>query len=94
MSPRRELHRTPSKGWRRDAACQGHDPELFFPIGTDAPAMRQTEQAKAVCFGCPVIDACRAWALDTHQDHGVWGGTSEAERRAYHRRRAARGVGQ
>ncbi len=37
---------------------------------------------------CPVRDECLEWALDTAQTLGVWGGTSENERRALRRRRA------
>jgi WhiB family redox-sensing transcriptional regulator len=51
----------------------------------------QTEQAKAVCRRrCPVQEQCLQWALDTGQSIGVWGGTSENERRALKRRTAAR----
>ncbi|NUV52920.1 WhiB family transcriptional regulator [Streptomyces coelicolor] len=76
--------------WRRSAACRTEDPELFFPIGTSGPALLQTEQAKAVCRGCPVREQCLEWALETGQSIGVWGGTSETERRALKRRIAAR----
>ncbi|MFJ7175845.1 WhiB family transcriptional regulator [Streptomyces massasporeus] len=77
--------------WRDHAACRHEDPELFFPIGTSGPAALQTEQAKAVCRRrCPVQEQCLQWALDTGQSIGVWGGTSENERRALKRRTAAR----
>lgn len=72
--------------WRQLAACKEEDPELFFPIGTSGPALLQIEQAKAVCFRCPAATDCLAWALDTGQDSGVWGGLSEDERRALKRR--------
>jgi WhiB family transcriptional regulator, redox-sensing transcriptional regulator len=77
--------------WIERARCIGEDPELFFPVGTSAPALEQTVRAKAVCRGCPVVDACLAWALDTCQDAGVWGGLDEEERRVIRRarRRAA-----
>ncbi|AYL40084.1 MULTISPECIES: WhiB family transcriptional regulator [Streptomyces] len=76
--------------WRGRAACRTEDPDLFFPIGTSGPALMQTEQAKAVCRRCPVREQCLEWALDTGQSVGVWGGTSETERRALKRRIAAR----
>ncbi|MEU3096971.1 WhiB family transcriptional regulator [Streptomyces sp. NPDC006967] len=79
--------------WRSGAACRTEDPELFFPIGTSGPAPVQTEQAKAVCRGCPVREQCLEWALETGQSIGVWGGTSETERRALKRRIAARRAG-
>ncbi|MFI5673268.1 WhiB family transcriptional regulator [Streptomyces cellulosae] len=78
------------ENWREHAACRHEDPDLFFPIGTTGPALVQQEQAKAVCRRCPVQEQCLEWALDTGQSIGVWGGTSENERRALKRRAAAR----
>jgi len=75
--------------WRHSALCRDEDPELFFPIGTTGPAAVQVEQAKVVCRRCSVVEDCLSWALETQQDSGVWGGTSEDERRAL-RRRAVR----
>jgi WhiB family redox-sensing transcriptional regulator len=74
--------------WRHRAICRDEDPELFFPIGNTGPALLQIEQAKAVCRRCPVIQECLAWALESGQDAGVWGGLSEDERRALKRRNA------
>ncbi|MFJ3600961.1 WhiB family transcriptional regulator [Streptomyces sp. NPDC090126] len=76
--------------WRIHAACLDEDPDLFFPIGTTGPAIAQAEGAKAVCRRCPVMEACLDWALESGQDHGVWGGTDENERRRIHRRAARR----
>ena len=71
--------------WRHRATCLTEDPELFFPIGNTGPAQQQTEEAKKVCERCEVINECLEWALRTGQDHGVWGGKSEDERRALKR---------
>ena len=68
--------------WRDRAACRGSDPELFFPIGNAGPAVLQIGQAKQVCAKCPVRMPCLDWALNSGQEAGVWGGTSEDERRA------------
>ncbi|MGW7268126.1 WhiB family transcriptional regulator [Streptomyces sp. NPDC054842] len=76
--------------WRESAACRTADPDLFFPIGNTGPALLQIEEAKAVCRVCPVRDACLEWAMDSEQTQGVWGGTSEDERRALRRRTANR----
>ena len=35
---------------------------------------------------CDVVDECLAWAIESGQDAGVWGGLSEDERRALKRR--------
>ncbi len=75
--------------WRHAALCRNEDPELFFPIGTTGPAASQVDQAKIVCSSCSVVDPCLEWALQTGQDAGVWGGTSEDERRMLKRRGAA-----
>ncbi len=72
--------------WRSAAACLDVDPELFFPIGNAGPALRQIAQAKAICHRCPVAETCLTWAMDTNQDHGVWGGLTEDERRNRRRR--------
>ncbi|MFI6034667.1 WhiB family transcriptional regulator [Streptomyces sp. NPDC051315] len=66
--------------WLRGAACVGEDPELFFPVGTSGPALRDTADAKRVCARCPVTAACLDFALDSGQTSGVWGGTAEEER--------------
>jgi len=67
--------------WRDHAACRDTDPDLFFPVGTTGPAIKQIENAKAVCHQCPSQAPCLEFALASNQDSGVWGGTSEEERR-------------
>jgi len=68
--------------WSKNAACQGAEPEQFFPVGTGGASMREINAAKAVCRRCSVIDECRDFAFQTRQPFGVWGGTDEEERRA------------
>jgi WhiB family transcriptional regulator, redox-sensing transcriptional regulator len=68
-------------GWRLQAACRDTDPDLFFPVGTTGPALDQIATARAVCDACPVQEPCLEFALMTNQDSGIWGGTSEDERR-------------
>ena len=67
--------------WREGAACRHTDPDLFFPVGTTGPAVEQIEAAKAVCRRCESQTACLEFALATNQESGVWGATSEEERR-------------
>ncbi|MFE0103430.1 WhiB family transcriptional regulator [Streptomyces sp. NPDC059009] len=66
--------------WLQRAACRDEDPELFFPVGTKGPALRDVRAAKRICARCPVRGQCLRWALATGQDSGVWGGTSPEER--------------
>jgi WhiB family transcriptional regulator, redox-sensing transcriptional regulator len=75
----------PPREWRDTAACRDTDPDLFFPVGTTGAAVDQIDAAKGVCNECPVQAMCLQFALLTNQDSGVWGGTSEDERRKLRR---------
>jgi WhiB family redox-sensing transcriptional regulator len=77
--------------WRKAAICRDTDPDLFFPVGTTGYALVQIDKAKQVCTECPVHTECLEYALETNQDSGIWGGTSEEERRHIRRQMAARG---
>jgi WhiB family transcriptional regulator, redox-sensing transcriptional regulator len=70
--------------WRADAACRNLDTDIFFPDSESdaAPALE-------VCASCPVRTQCLDWAIATRQHDGVWGGTTESERKRIRRRRAA-----
>ena len=76
--------------WRDGASCRDTDPDLFFPVGTTGPALEQIAAAKAVCVQCEAQAACLEFAIITNQDSGVWGGTSEEERRVLRRQHVAR----
>ena len=79
---------TPGDWWLL-AACQSADPELFFPISEAGAGQAQTPRAKAICAACTVRQACLNYAVKSRQIHGVWGGTSEEERRPLIQRRSA-----
>ncbi|MEV1082437.1 WhiB family transcriptional regulator [Streptomyces sp. NPDC050211] len=74
--------------WREKAICLGADPDLFFPIGSSSssPTLMQIDEAKAVCRRCPVAEHCLEWAIENDPVEGIWGGTTEQERRAMRRR--------
>ena len=65
--------------WHAHAVCVDADPELFFPEPgvTAQPAIQ-------VCRTCPVQAQCLAWALESGEDFGVWGGASERQRLRLH----------
>lgn len=72
--------------WRADASCSTREvASLFFPVGVTGPAETQIVKAKEVCASCPVKDACLEFAITTNQEYGIWGGTSEDERRILRR---------
>ena len=75
----------PIDAWRQRASCRSVDPDLFFPVGTTGMAVEQIDSAKAVGQACPVNKPCLDFALATNQDSGIWGGTSEEERRSLRR---------
>ncbi len=78
-----------SDEWWDLAACRGAEPELFFPISATTASASAVERAKLVCASCPVRSACLSYALDHRQEQGIWGGTTEDERRLVRRRMAA-----
>ncbi|MGQ0742806.1 MAG: WhiB family transcriptional regulator [Acidimicrobiales bacterium] len=67
--------------WRQRASCRDTDPDLFFPVGTTGNAVDQIDAAKRVCTHCEAVAECLEFALATNQEAGVWGATSEEERR-------------
>jgi WhiB family redox-sensing transcriptional regulator len=69
--------------WQDEANCLGVDPDLFFP-----ERGASTREAKEVCRGCVVRDACLEFALANGEKFGIWGGMSERERRRIRRQRA------
>ncbi|MEU9788418.1 WhiB family transcriptional regulator [Streptomyces phaeochromogenes] len=79
--------------WRERAACLYEDPDLFFPIGNSGLTHKQIDEAKAVCGRCPVMEQCLDWAVHVVQVEGIWGGTTESERRAMKRREARQAKG-
>lgn len=71
--------------WQADAACRGFvdnaDWERVFFPGQGDPVGR----AKRFCARCPVREDCLAYALDHPDLDGIWGGTSDRERRRIRR---------
>jgi WhiB family transcriptional regulator, redox-sensing transcriptional regulator len=62
--------------WQDRALCAQTDPEAFFPEKGGS-----TREAKRICMGCEVRDACLEYALAHDERFGIWGGLSERERR-------------
>ena len=62
--------------WQEHALCAQTDPEAFFPEKGGS-----TREAKRICLGCEVKDACLDYALANDERFGIWGGLSERERR-------------
>lgn len=69
--------------WRNAARCRTAEADELFVTGA---AQRQIRD---FCRVCPVRTECLAHALDQRIEFGVWGGTTERERRALLRLRPA-----
>jgi WhiB family redox-sensing transcriptional regulator len=67
--------------WRKEALCKD--------VGSTGQALQQITAAKSVCGECTVKTECLEFAIETNQDCGIWGGTSEEERRDIRRKMAA-----
>ena len=68
--------------------CAAEDPELYFLTSSSMDNVFKLPRAVDTCTGCPFRRPCLAYAL-THDVHGVWGGTTRAERQ---RLRQAHGI--
>lgn len=81
--PSEHAERAARRDWWQSAACNTADPDIFFPVSAHGPGREDTARAKAICARCPVRRQCLQFALATHQVDGVWGGTTEEERRLH-----------
>lgn len=62
--------------WQSRAACIGHDSDLWFP-----ERGASIDEARDICWSCPVRLDCLQYALDHREIHGVWGGLSQRQLR-------------
>ncbi len=68
--------------WMAEGSCRMYPPTTFFPsdgVGVD--------KARKICAECPVKATCLEHALEHRIEHGVWGASSERERRRILKRR-------
>lgn len=65
-----------------DAVCARVDPALWFP---EPGEWTRAREAKRLCRTCPLMTACRSWALahPAETEYGIWGGLTALERRAH-----------
>jgi WhiB family redox-sensing transcriptional regulator len=79
--------------WLDFAKCRGLPGNLFY--SDHQHNNTQVQEARSVCLGthpdhpgrCPVLEACLDYAIENGERWGVWGGTSERERRRIKRQR-------
>ncbi|HEX4126031.1 MAG TPA: WhiB family transcriptional regulator [Acidimicrobiales bacterium] len=70
--------------WHKQAACKGQGPAAFVRgPKSDYGSIRQ------LCESCPVRRECLEFALADESLTGLWGGTTDMERRLIRRLRVA-----
>jgi WhiB family transcriptional regulator, redox-sensing transcriptional regulator len=62
--------------WMDRALCAEVDPTIFH-----VDKGGSTREAKLICSRCTVREACLAFALDSEDEFGVYGGLSARQRR-------------
>jgi WhiB family transcriptional regulator, redox-sensing transcriptional regulator len=67
--------------WHTHAACRGVHTNVSYEPNPKPKDDSWAEPARAICSTCPVRAECVREALDRDEKHGVWGGTTNAERR-------------
>lgn len=88
--------------WRAEAACLGHDPELWYPPSYghghrtdrspwDVVGCKVCDPIR-ICRTCPVNRACLDYALTSEPTApsgraGIWAGTTPSQRSALYRRK-------
>jgi WhiB family redox-sensing transcriptional regulator len=78
-----------SLDWQANARCRGLSTELFFSYDNSRHGVereRREQEVKQICQECPVIEACRSYAISAGEHYGIWGATTPRERRHFARR--------
>jgi WhiB family redox-sensing transcriptional regulator len=79
-----------NREWYAEARCANVDPttEIFYPPRDKTRYKVLAAQAKTYCLGknglnhCPVRAECLWEAIESDDQHGIWGGLSHRERNA------------
>lgn len=64
-----------------EARCTdaGVDPDAFFPSSTEE-LQRDLPMLRKICDSCKHVVDCAKYAIDNFEQHGIWGGTTPAQR--------------
>lgn len=65
------------------------NPDIFFTDPKEENYRKDTAKAKGYCQTCVYKTECLAWALEENEI-GVWGGTSDVDRRRMKRENKSR----
>lgn len=84
--------------WHKRAACIGEASDKFFGepdaegYGPGWDTAAKLAEGIAICERCPVRTPCLEYAITHRIRYGIWGGTTQTERRVLIRQRRRRGV--
>ncbi len=70
--------------WQDRALCRGPQSGIFYaPFQGERRNERHNREAaaKAICAKCIVKQECLEYAIRIKEQHGIWGGTNETERK-------------
>ncbi len=95
------IRSAPDPSWAESAACLGKPGDWWFPDhevkrGRPANGVRpgaasgDAIRAIEICASCPVQGQCLRHAIRENEDHGIWGGRTQEQRRRI--RRQTRGA--
>ena len=65
--------------------CAEVGQHFFFPDKEDNPV--DSKYAKSICNQCTHKIECAEWAIETVEEHGIWGGLNPRNRMAIRNRR-------
>ena len=74
-----------AQDWRESALCKGRPARIWYPFVVGKLRDQEVDPyayARTICAKCPVAAECLAYALETGQGDGMWGGLDPAERKA------------
>ena len=75
---------TVTEVWQTKAACRGPQSAVFFPpphFERRDEKLEREQRAKDICTTCAVRGDCLNYAVQIREQHGIWGGTTENERK-------------
>lgn len=75
---------TGSRPWTKHGRCNDMPVEWWFKEVNTGKSNVGLE-AKRLCKACPVNKHCLTYAIETREEHGIWGGCGEKNRRQLER---------
>jgi WhiB family redox-sensing transcriptional regulator len=72
------------EAWQIKAACRGPQSAVFYPpnqFERKDEKLEREVRAKAICATCSVKKDCLEYAITIREQHGIWGGLNEVERK-------------